>query len=242
MSYYEDAISQLDLLLETNGNDAVKNKFKEKVKSIFLKIYAINYITNRIEVKENFYSDYFKITFSCLIESYTLLLNNYPRGALLVLRSSLENFVKHIIYILNESNGHTYDINDRSYTANKVTLDEIIDKTYDIILKTECIRLNSRMENEYKKLSGLSHSLVPESKNSIINYFSDIKIINEDNINLTLEKISNIAESIFSFCIIICQASIKNWESIQLEKVFRLVFGIRKTETYIELLKENRKQ
>lgn len=238
MSYYEDAISQLDLLLKTNGNNEIKNNFKTKIEKVFLRIYTINYIANRIEVKDKFDSDYFKISFSCLLESYSLVLNNYPRGALLDLRSSLENFIKYVIYILNNSNGFTYFINDRSYTANKGTLDEIIDKIYDDILKSECTSLNSKMENEYKRLSGLSHSLVPESKNNIINYFSDIKILNEDNINIALEKIANIAEFIVSFCIIVCQPSIKNWESSELQKLFRLSFGKRKTETYIKALKK----
>lgn len=239
MNYYEDALKEFNNVYTKDGVKKLKSNYKESLQKIFFVIYAINYLKNRIETKNNFSNEYFEISFSCLLESYSLIMNNYPRGSALVLRSSLENFLKSIIYIHNKKCNKKYHINDRSYTENKKTLETIIQSDYFEYLKKKSTTLNSQMESEYKSLSGLSHSLVPESKNNIIKYFSEIDKFNEDNITIVLKKILNVAKYIFGFCAIISQPSLKNWESDDLKKLLRLVYrGKNTAERFFEILKE----
>lgn len=233
MSYYEDATSQLRLILNDNGNRQIISLYKHEIEKSFCGIYIINYISKRIEFREIFSSDFFNVSFSCLIESFSLIINNYPRGASLVLRSGLENFIKFIIAASNND----AQINDRSYTGNKGTLDRIIKARYADTLMLEGLRLNSKMETEYSKLSALSHSLTPESISSAIDYFSDINIVNENYVDLVFERMLRVINQMFSFCIIICQPSFKVWDSSDLERIFRMAFGQRKTQTFLRLVK-----
>lgn len=237
MSYYEDAINQFESILYNRGNQNVKDLYKDKLKKIFLGIYSINYLSNRIELDNFFSTDYYNISFSCLLEAFALILNNYPRGSSLVLRSSLENFVKHIIETSNKIYTSNYDINDRSYTENKKTLENIIKDKYEMSLKERSIRLNSQMECYYKRLSALSHSLIPESKNNTISYFSEVSIINNVNLDIVFDKHLEIIKAIFGFSIMICQSSLKNWESVDLQKILRMVFSKGKSERLLKSIK-----
>lgn len=237
MSYYEDATCQLKSILNGYTNEEIKTTYKKDLEKIFLCLYAINYIQGRTEVKGNFNCDYYRISFSCLIESFSLIINNHPRAASLVLRSGLENFIKFIIFINNKKNDENYSINSRSYTANKNTLSCIIDKKYSAFFRDETNSLNSKMEAEYKKLSALSHSLVPESKDNTMKFLSEIKTLNKKNTEVVLEKIKKVELYIFSFCIILCKTSLKNWQSDELGKILRLVFGKPRTKTFLKNIK-----
>lgn len=237
MSYYEDAVKQLDSILSKNGNENIKTLYSKELKSIFLKIYAINFISNRVEFSELFKSNYYSVSFSCLLESFSLILNNYPRGSALVLRSSLENFIKYIIDQYDSIDEPKYLVNDRSYTENKKTLEVVINNECNTSFKEMGHSLNSKMETQYRKLSALSHSLIPESKNNTIQYLSQIDNINIDNLNIVIEKFVNITDNIFSFCIILCSFSLKEWETDTLEKIFRLAFGKNKTKKVLNLVK-----
>ncbi|WP_313757089.1 hypothetical protein [Tissierella sp.] len=234
MSYYKDATLQLTDVLKKDVNREIITLYNDEIEKIFCGIYIINYISKRIELKEYFNSDYFNISFSCLMEAFSLALNNYSRASLLVLRSCLENFLKFIIEVINDP---SFEINDRSYSANKSTLDKAIEKHYLGKLKEESISLNSKMDKKYSMLSGLSHSLTEESKNNIIDYFSDLDIINKENIKITLIEILEIINQIFSFCIIICRTNFNQWDSLDLKKIFRMVFGQSKTRSFLSLVK-----
>ena len=237
MSYYEDAIEQFELILNSNGNENLKDIYRDELRKIFLGIYSINYLSNRIEIENLFRSNYYSVSFSCLLESFSLIINNYPRGSSLVLRSCLENFIKHIMETLNIIYKSNYIINDRSYSKNKKTLETIINDNYVYSLKEQSISLNGKMETLYKNLSALSHSLVPESRNNTIIYFSETNVVNESNLDIVFEKFLSIVNQVFSFCIIICQPSIKYLASVDLQKLFRMVFGRKKTLSFLKILK-----
>lgn len=237
MSYYEDAINQLQLITENYGNKEIKEVYQKEIEKVFLGIYIINYLSNRIELEKFFDYQYYKVSFSCLLESFSLILSNHPRGSSLVLRSALENFIKYIIEVSNSLKNIKYPINDRSYSENKKNLECIIKDYYNDDLKQNSISLNSQMETYYKKLSGLSHSLTSESKNNVISYFSDIKILNNDNLKIVFDKFLNIIKQMFGFCIIICEPSLKNWDSYDLNKVLRIVFGKSRTNCFLSMLK-----
>ena len=99
--YNKDIDLQFAKILATSRSEMMKSKYSEELAEIFFFFFSINYLRNKVETKRYFNTTYFKITYSCLLESYSLILNNYPRGSSLVLRSALENFIKHVINIIN---------------------------------------------------------------------------------------------------------------------------------------------
>lgn len=238
-SFKEDIEEQLDFWLINNCIGEIKNKYEAELREIFECVYMLNYLANRIELKKNFQTKYFNITISCLIEAFNLLINNYCRGASLVLRSSLENFIKHIlkVYSDNESN-FVININDRSYTANKTTLDKVINNYISLEFKDKCESINSKMEAEYRKLSAISHSLVVESENNIFKYFDDIKKVNEVNISLVINHFIDITKYIYSFSLIINEKSFIQWEYNTLREILNIVFGSSQTKTYLKKFKK----
>lgn len=236
--YNSDIQSQLNKILATSRNKMIKNEYKIELDKIFSDIYAINYLRNKAETKRYFNTNYFKVTYSCLLESYSLILNNYPRGASLVLRSALENFIKHIINIINSEYGKSYDINDRSYSSNKVTLEKIISDVLKPSFKKINIEINGQMERQYKELSGLSHSLTPESISNTFEYFFDLDNLNRKNVDVVIDKFTQVSRVIFSLSVILCEPSLKLWEMDELEGILNIVFGKRKRETYIKKIKE----
>lgn len=233
-----DIEEQLELCLNQNSINEIKEKYRCELREIFECIYMLNYLANRIEIRRNFSSKYFNISISCLMEAFSLLINNYSRGASLVLRSALENFIKHIlkVYIDNETI-NDIEINDRSYTVNKTTLDKVINNYVKNELKSKAKSINSKMETEYKKLSGLSHSLVTESENNVFKYFEDLKKVNDSNILLVLDHFTNISKCLYSFGIIINEKSFKEWEYNDLKEILSIVFGSSQTKTYLKNLK-----
>lgn len=241
MNYIEDAINQFNNISKSYSNNVI-DIYKDDIINIFYSIYELNYICNRIEVRKFYDSNYFNVSFSCLLESFSLVLDNYPRGAALVMRSSLENFLKYIIEFYNKYEScEEFSIDDRKYTCNKVTLTEIIGKIYNMgeiseQVKSECLSLNGKMESIYKKLSGISHSLVPENRNTI-SYFDEIRNVKENYIQIIIGNLNDIANIFISFTLILGIKSFKNWNSDDLREVIGISFGKKKSNTYIKMLK-----
>lgn len=241
MNYIEDAKNQFNNICKDYPNKVV-NIYKDEIIKIFYSIYELNYLCNRIELRKFYNSNYFDVSFSCLLESFSLILDNYPRGATLVMRSSLENFLKYIIEFYNKyGKFEEFYIDDRKYTCNKVTLNNIIEKMNSIgkisnEVKSECISLNGKMEMFYKKFSGISHSLVPENRNTI-SYFDEIRMIKENHIKTIIDNLKEIVNIFVSFALILGIESFKNWNLEDLREVVEISFGKKKTKTYIKLIK-----
>lgn len=236
-NYQIDIDSQFSTILDSSYFNSVKNEFKDELYIIFKHIYLINFLKNRIELEKFFESEYMNISMSCIIESFSLIINNYPRGSSLVLRSSLENFLKHLILKHSSLKEITPNVNDRNYTANKNTYDNIINNHFKDIFKFESKGINSKMESHYKKLSGISHSLVTESRNNLLMFFSDLDNVDSNNISHVLDLFSKIVVCIVENLVILCEPSLKHWEYKELEKLLLIVFGTRKTKTYLTNIK-----
>ena len=236
--YNKDIDLQFAKILATSRSEMMKSKYSEELAEIFSAIYAINYLRNKVETKRYFNTTYFKITYSCLLESYSLILNNYPRGSSLVLRSAVENFIKHVINIINSEYNKSYNINDKSYSANKATLEKIISDVLKRSFEEINKGINGQMERQYRELSGLSHSLTPESISNTFNYFFDLDNVNKKNVDLVIVKFTQVSRLIFSLSIILCEPSLKLWERDELDGILNIIFGKRRRETYIKKLKE----
>ncbi|MFZ4452045.1 hypothetical protein [Salibacterium aidingense] len=236
MNLRNDCEEQFKKVIDISRNDELITEYYSDLNRLFSGIYILNYLSKRIELKDTFETYYFKISLSCLLEAYSLIINNYPRGAALVLRSSLENYLKHIISL---SNNPQFLVHDRSYSANKKTFEKMINENYSPSLSSICTSINSKMEDVYNNLSGLSHSLTAQSQSNILEYFSDIHIVKNDNVYWVFIKFNEIITAFFSLSLIACQFSLKSWDSGELVEIMRFVFGRRKTNTYLNLLKEN---
>lgn len=236
-NYISDIENQFKIILTNSYTNIVIDEFENELFNIFKHIYLINFLKNRIELGRFFDTEYMNISISCIIESFSLLLNNYPRGSSLVLRSSLENFLKHLISKHNFFIEVNYTISDRNYTANKLTFETIIDRHFKEVFKSDGKSLNSKMESSYKKLSGISHSLVTESKNNLLIYFSDLCVINPNNISQVIDIYNKIIICIVENILILCEPSLKCWELMEVQKLLRIVFGSRKTKSYLDKIK-----
>ncbi|MEK4181357.1 hypothetical protein NSQ61_17970 [Aeribacillus sp. FSL K6-1121] len=228
----EDCQRQLDSILKLINTDQVINYNFPDIKKGFSYLYVINYLSKRVELKRFFNTTYYHVSYSCLIEAFHLILENYPRGSALVLRSGLENFLKHTIEISGEGN---YKINDRSYTANMNTLEKIINKEVQEKYRKLFRRTNAQMFTVYRELSGLSHSLTVESKSNILRYFTDVKMINKQNIDFVIEKLVVTLEYLLICSLLISRSSLEKWVRDNLNEILRVAFGQKRTEKFLQL-------
>jgi hypothetical protein len=227
-----DCTSQLQTVFDKINNETVRQNYSEIIEKCFSYLYVINYLTGRVELKRFFSNISFNVSYSCLIESFILLLENYPRGSALVLRSALENFVKSIIEVSGEGR---YSINDRAYSENRKTINTLIEQEYPPKYHELFKKTNDQMQNIYGHLSGLSHSLTPESQNNLLGYFSDASVINQANLNAVFGKFLNVLDCIFICSLLLSRGSLELWERDSLEEVLSIVFGKKRTTNLLML-------
>lgn len=223
ISDYQD---QLQTILHSQGNEFIKREYSAKIEENFSYLYALNVIARRIELVKFFDTQYFSIAYSCLIESFSLVLDNHSRGSSLVLRSALENFLKNVVQI---AGNNSYRINDRSYSANQQTLESIIDNEYPDKYRELFKKTNAQMNRIYGILSGLSHSLTPESQNNMLSFFSDSKTISRDRIDFVFDNMKLVLEYIFTSSLLISRTSLELWDRSTLKDVLSLVYGTKRT-------------
>ena len=203
------------------------------IKKIFTKIYFLNYSTARIEVRKTYESDYFSVTRSCLLESFMLFSQNYLRASSLVLRSSIENFIKFLLGLYNQK------IDDRVYTNNKNELDNFIksSKKFPPNARNSFIQMNNKLLTLYKQLSGISHSLTQKSKVLSINFTNDIVCVSSEDISEIDKKLNQFLDLIIMCIIHLNKNSLNHLPKSELNSMFRLVMGNKKTARLLEIIK-----
>ena len=237
--YKEDAKKQLMEVLENKkGNSNIIYKHKIELENIFNRIYIINVISNRIEFRDYFDSQYFKVVISCSIEAYSLFLDNYLRASALVLRSSLENFIKFIIEVNNKKEKKQYEINDRVYSSNKAKITEIIDEVFLSPVSNKLESLNGKMETEYKELSALSHSLTRESLDNVLNYFSELSEMKYEYSEQIVAKIESVTIYILEVIILLFRESFILWDSDELKLIIETSYKGRSVKRILNMIKD----
>lgn len=228
----EDCQKQFEMVLEGIKCELIKEYKLEDIEKCFSYLYIVNYVSKKYVLRNFFKHIAFNVSYSCLIESFLLLLENHPRGSALVLRSALESFLKGIIETAGQGK---YTINEKSYVANKNTMDKVIEEEipdkYQGIFKAT----NSQMYTVYGKLSGLSHSLTTESQRNLLLYFSDTINLNKPIIDSVFEKLIVVLDSIFLSCLLITWSSLEKWERVELKEVLKVVFGEKRAEKTLDL-------
>ncbi|HEK9101992.1 TPA: hypothetical protein SUB30_003392 [Bacillus pseudomycoides] len=232
----EDCRNQLEIVLKDIKCELIKESKIEEIEKCFSYLYIVNFVSKKYVLRNFFKNTAFNVSYSCLIESLVLLLENHPRGSALVLRSALENFLKSIIETAGEGQ---YKINEKSYLANKNTMDKVIEDKfpdkYQMMFKT----INNQMYTVYGKLSGLSHSLTTESQRNLLLFFSDTNNLNKPSIDSVFEKFLAVLDCIFTSCLLIVWRSLENWERGELKEVLLVVFGGKRTEKMLSLFSKS---
>lgn len=224
MNYREDSNSQFNVLKEKIIQKNIIDNFQysERVYNV---LYVINYFSNRVELRRAFSDEYFKMAFSCLIESTVLVTDGYPRATLLTLRNGIDFFTKFIIqHQINSDESCNEVINLARYTPNKGAVDRIL-KTKsagDNDLWNNYKSINSKLETKYTEYSQLVHDLYPRIQINIATYFDEV--INQDleicqSVGKDLEEVF---KSILFLMLIIQVNSLKNWDSHFLREILSL--------------------
>lgn len=203
-----------------------KNNDVEKYrKKLFYEIYFLWHISNRGELSHWLRKDYYEYTCSFMYESYISLLLNQLTATSLLLRSSIENFIKFLLISRNlEPNNTRFKENTRKL-KNEIKNNNInpeIDKLVTI----------------YGKLSSISHS-ANKNKIDIIKYLSSTthssKKLKKDTISYFIKTVR-----IYDFFILkICKLSLCQWDTDDLSNVLHIVFNDKQSQKIIIHLKNN---
>lgn len=219
--------------IKNSSPELNQGSYAPLLKEIFTKLYFLNYSTARIEVRKTYESDYFSVTRSCLLESFMLFSQNYLRASSLVLRSSIENFIKFLLELYNQ------EIDNRVYINNKNKLDDFIIASKNFLPNAEksFIKMNNKMLTFYKQLSGISHSLTQKSKVLSINFINDITCISSTDISEVYKKINQFLDLIIMCIIYLNKNSLNHLPKYELNSMFRLVMGNKKTARLLKIIK-----
>lgn len=202
--------------------------------SAFKRLYAINYLSSRIEVRSTLKNTHYQVTLSCLKESFLLYKDNYIRAASLVLRSAIENYIK---FLLSKEN---LAINDRVYTENYNNLKNGLETNYNKKnIRESLLQLNNKMLSHYKRLSGLSHSLTKESKELAINFFTDISLVHNQSLNLFQSIFLSFLEIVQSINILYSKYSLEHWQTEHILNLLNIHMGAKRSSRFIQIIKQD---
>lgn len=235
MKLKEKLEAEFDLLIKHDYLKITDEEMKKKSYEIFKGLFFLNYLSKRAELERFFVNDSIKVSMSCLVESIFMVYNNYNKVGLLILRSSIENYLKFQIELIGEG---LYKVNDRNFTINKVEMEKIIkDRVhpkYKDIIKSNL----SKNETTYSKTSALSHSLNAESKKSLIEYFAQIGSSNELT-EVCLKYLNTTVLSYSEVIVYICKESFFHWELTDLREILEIMFSPKKTQELIAFIKSS---
>lgn len=226
MDYNKNCDEQYKKIKLSNTNLKRLDENKQKcVYDIFKALYLLNLLKNSVELKTDCNNIYFKNAFSCLIESFILMIDNQIRAAYLVLRSSIESFMKFIILKLRETvENFNYKIDDRSFSKNKNTIDHIItNNDYLNIFGTSSLILT--LKNKYGCFSSLSHSSTDLIENFNPEYLLNAKNISDSSLMLFYKHFLETIIVYIKLFIPIFISSFKEWDSSSLTCKLELILS-----------------
>lgn len=207
-----------------------------KFKKCYFSLYAINFLSTRIEVSKYFVNDYYQICLSTLKETILLFKDSYIRAASLILRSSIENFLK---FVLEK---HNLTVHDKSYSANRNTFENNIDKIVNphySLIKKSLLSLNNKLFNIYRTISSLSHSLTSQSKDLTLQFFLQKEQVDINYKKEFIDKLEITLETIQSFNLYLTKFSTRNWTTQELMQLLSINIGNKRMNSWIKFIKED---
>lgn len=232
MNLTRECTKQFELLKNTPMvNSVILKPYEADFFSVYKQIFFINYLANRVETKNFFDTDYYKISFSCLVEANLALLSNYSRGSSLLLRSSLESMLKHLIITLDKNS----EIDDRQYSKNYDALKK--SKSTNSKIKERVLLLNEKMKSLYSNLSSISHSLTELTNENVYKYFSDNRDLNKKSVSAIMNFFEQLVNYTVEISLYLSLCSLENWDTEDLDSLLSLVYGNKRKEKMIRFIK-----
>lgn len=217
-SYYEQIFSNIPIN---------NNPWKSKEKKTFLQLYILWNISKRPELKRWLNDEYYIVAISFLLQSFTCLTLNQASGALLLIRSSLENFVKFGLSVAGETIDRNLFKNNISKFRKKWASSPILISSID------------RIPDTYRKLSKIAHSATT-SEIDMAEYLGRSFDITENDFTNTNNYITKIIEIYMVVIFYICRDSFKYWDGNDLKKLLQIGFNNKITENLIEISKKSK--
>lgn len=215
----------------------LESDLKSEFEISFKKIFVLNYMNNRIEIKKFFKYDTYINSYSCILEAFDLIQNNYINASQLCLRSGIESYNKFIIESYNSTlKSNMYKIDEWRFSKNINTINKIINVNINVNIKKKLSIINNNMKKYYNHFSKITH---PQINYYTVNeYLTDLKTQNKSEIINILELLNNIVKDIITVNMIIGESSICEWNSNDLKDILYFAFDEKEINEIISLIKK----
>lgn len=230
------------LMTSVKFDNEFTKKNKNKIKQIFSRIYTINMLKNRPEVKAIFDNE-FDMTFTLLLESSYSLFSAQSRASLLLLRSSLEATLKFVtekernwIINLKGTNIEFQPLNYRFVeTSNSLLNDIKIHVSKDKY--PEYYKTIERSVTYYKQLCSIVHSngvSIPVGLSYFYDELNENTLINkEEFFKLYISSL----DTIFTLLYFLLRNSLVHWDTYELSDILSVMFKDNKKQRYLNYIK-----
>ena len=200
------------------ADDEEKIKY---IKCLYRKIYLLNLLKNRSELADKTCNNYFKVSFSCILESFHLFINKDLRAAYLVLRVSIESYLKFVLLNFINNYNLKHKVNERNFSINYDLLIDILSDTKEL----DCFNIEHSLEvfsNYYSRLSSLAHANTNLIDNFNPEYLFEIPCHSEKIFKEFYNIFKTLVELYAKLLIPICLNSFVNWDLIVLKRILKV--------------------
>lgn len=183
----------------------------DKIYKSYSYVYFIHYFTNRIELKSFVDNEYLNASLSFYKEAYISMLLGQKSAYILLLRSSLENFVKYLLSY------YDLTIDPTRFKQNVHTLRRSGKISSNLFTEVDSfIAL-------YRDYSGLSHSVINRNIN-LISYLESGTKGTEQSFLACLEQLKKVSQKYGYFLIDVCKSSLKIWDTHDLKTMLSITY------------------
>ncbi|CZR09463.1 hypothetical protein [Trichococcus ilyis] len=213
-----------------------------QIKRIFKRIYVINLLKNRPELK-NILDEKFDMTFTLLLESSYSLFSGQCRSSLLLLRSSLESGLQFVTRKEREWILETVDQNiefdeiDYRFVETKKKLIKDISPYVAESDYPEYYLTIDRCVSYYKKLCEIVHSTGSAIPINISYFYANLN----ENTLINKEKFFDLysfsLDTLFTLLYFLLRLRLKEWDTYELKDILNVLYRDDKTEKYLNFVK-----
>lgn len=211
--------------LVTCSQSISKKSFNKSYNHIFV----LNLFKSRPELRR-FWNDYFDWSMSFLFEAFISASLAQKNSCYLLLRSSLENFVKFLVVAINKRD----EINDRGFKDNNHI---ILTHDWSNIHLNPLTKINT-FQNDYERFSKLSHSAINLSSEAIINYFDKTSENFSEQFNDSMIEFRSLSKKYIYLIICICEDSFISWNQEELRLILKMIYKDHTLNTILKSLKK----
>lgn len=217
-----DVLNQFDDYREIISKATNLHLSLKKESKTFLRVYVLWSLSKRPELEKWLHNNYYVVSLSFLLEAFTCLMLNQTSGAQLLLRSSVENFIK-------------FCLSTENLTIDNTRFKQNLKSLRTVYNDEKILQHISKLETIYHDLSKLSHS-ASSSEISIVNYIGQTLNVTELEFTNTITYIRKIIDIYLLFIFTICRESLKKWDSSDLRNTLKIGFKDNKVKSILHQL------